>query len=259
VTPDVVVDIGNSRIKWGRCDDGRVVEMVAFPHEKISDWERQAEAWHVNTPSKWAIAGVVPTVVRLLDEWFRSRGHTTAVISSTLFDEDGPTDLTTTVDEVTMIGVDRLLTSLAAVTHAPHRGPVAVVNVGTAMTIDLVTKKGTHVGGVILPGPHLMARSLNNYTAKLPLIEIDPVRPFSIWGTNTEEAIEFGIANAVLGAADQLIWDWAVHVGQPPWVFATGGDVGYLRGFEFTAEVAGFVIDPMLTLEGIRIAAEALP
>ena len=53
----------------------------------------------------------------------------------------------------------------------------------------------------------LMAKSLHGYTAKLPLIEIKPKLPTNIWGRNTESAIQLGIANAVLGVADQLIWD----------------------------------------------------
>jgi type III pantothenate kinase len=93
----------------------------------------------------------------------------------------------------------------------------------------------------------------------LPHIAIDPVLPKRIWGSDTEEAIELGIANAILGAADQLVWDWAARSNEPPCVFVTGGDAAYFRGFVFTADVGQFVIDPTLTLEGIRIAAGALP
>jgi hypothetical protein len=62
----------------------------------------------------------------------------------------------------------------------------------------------------------------------------------------------------VLSTAYQLAWDWAKHTVRSPWVYATGGDVDYFRGFCFPAEVAGFEIDPFLTLDGIRQAAEHL-
>lgn len=258
MTPDIVVDVGNSRMKWGRCEDGKVAEMVSLPHDSPVEWKRQAEAWSVTKDTSWATAGVVPQAMHRFREWLTSRGTQPAIITSELFADEGPTRITTAVDEPSRIGVDRLLTSLAAFSLSPPSSPVAVINVGTATTIDFVTRDGVHVGGVILPGPQLMTRSLNTHTAKLPLIYIDPVLPVNIWGKNTEEAIELGIANAILGAADQLVWDWAVHAEQPPWVYATGGDVGYFHGFVFTADVAGFVIEPNLTLEGIRLAAEAM-
>lgn len=258
MTPDIVVDVGNSRMKWGRCEDGKVAELVSLPHDSPVEWKRQAEAWRVDDLTQWAIAGVVPQTVHRIREWLTAHGTRPAVITSELFADGGSTEITTAVEEISRIGVDRLLTSLAAYSRSPRLSPVAVINVGTAMTIDFVTRVGVHVGGVILPGPQLMSRSLHAHTAKLPLIDIDPVLPVNIWGKNTEEAIELGIANAIIGAADQLIWDWAVHAEQPPWVYATGGDVGYFHGFVFTADVAGFVINPNLTLEGIRLAAEAM-
>ena len=173
--------------------------------------------------------------------------------------EGGLIRFQTAVEEPELIGTDRLLTALAAWKRTPRSRPVVAINVGTAMTIDFVEADGLHRGGAILPGPRLMAKSLHDHTAKLPLVEIDPEPPILLWGPNTEEAIELGIANAILGAADQMVWDWAAKRSLATWVYVTGGDAGYFRGFVFTADVGGFVIDPTLTLDGIRLAAEALP
>ena len=259
MTPDVVVDIGNSRVKWGRCVGGRISEMVSLRHDDPVAWKREAERWGVANAGRWAMAGVSPAAVQRFGDWLAARNATVAHITSDLFAEDGLVELVTVVDEPELVGVDRLLASLAAFTRTQGDVSVVVIGVGTAMTVDFVEPNGEHVGGAILPGPELMARSLHEHTARLPHIAIDPVLPMRIWGANTEDAIELGIANAVLGAADQLVWDWAARSTVPPWVFATGGDVGYFRGFVFTADVGAFVIDPKLTLDGIRIAAEALP
>ena len=102
-----------------------------------------------------------------------------------------------------------------------------------------------------------MARSLNQHTEKLPRVPVNPAVPKRAWGENTEDAIGLGIASAVLGAADQLVSDWAAR-RRPPWVYVTGGDAEYFRGFAFTADVGGLVIDPALTLDGLRLAAAAL-
>ena len=257
MTPDIVVDIGNSRMKWGRCDGVRVAEMVSLPHDSPVEWKRQAEAWGATEQTRWAVAGVVPKEVQRFRDWLATRGGSPAVVTNDLFVDGGPTGFITKVDELHRIGIDRLLTAFAAHHRRRHKlVPVVVINVGTAMTVDFVQGVGGHVGGVILPGPHLMSKSLHTYTAKLPQVNIRPELPTNIWGRNTEEAITLGIANAILGVADQVLWDWAAHVGEPPWVYVTGGDAGYFRGFVFTADVAGFEIDPALTLDGIRLAAE---
>ena len=210
----------------------------------------------VSNTTRWAVAGVVPREIDRLRDWLAARRNTPAVVTNDLFATGGPTGFVTKVDELHRIGIDRLLTAFAACRRHLSLIPTVIINVGTAMTVDFVHRGGVHVGGVILPGPHLMAKSLHDFTAKLPVVDIDPKLPTNIWGTNTESAIRLGIANAILGAADQLLWDWAVHASEPPWVYATGGDVGYIRGYHFTADVAGFEIDPTLTLDGIRLAAE---
>jgi type III pantothenate kinase len=264
VKPDVVVDIGNSRMKWGRVSGGRVAEVVSFAHEDPVGWKRYCELWGLTDPSRWVLAGVVPSVVRRFEGWLAAHGMDCMTITnnhftSGIFDDNVLSGFVTVVEEPEKIGIDRLLTAFAAWQRAPLGASAVALNVGTAMTIDFVESSGTHRGGAILPGPRLMARSLHEYTAKLPLVEIVPELPMTIWGENTESAIEHGIANAILGAADQLVWDWATLREEPPAVFATGGDVGYFAGFVFTADVSNFEIDPALTLEGIRLAAEALP
>jgi type III pantothenate kinase len=259
VTPDVVADIGNSRMKWGRVAEGRMIEVAAFDHDDAIGWKRQCELWGVNESTRWALAGVVPRELQRFEMWLSARGMARVIIDNHLFTDGGPLGFATRVEEPRRIGVDRLLTAFAAWRRTPRGASTIALNVGTAMTIDFVTAKGRHCGGAILPGPRLMARSLHEYTAKLPMVEIAPKLPIMSWGENTEDAIRLGIANAILGAADQMVWDWASCRPVPPWVFATGGDVGYFRQYEFTADLGGFVIDPALTLDGIRIAAEALP
>jgi type III pantothenate kinase len=258
VTPDIVVDVGNSRMKWGRCDAERVRGKVSLAHDTPVDWKDQALIWGASEQTRWVVAGVAPREVERFCGWLASRGTVPTVVTSDLFEAANETGLVTEVESLQQIGVDRLLSSLAAFRRQTVPSPVVVINVGTAMTVDFVKADGVHVGGVILPGPQLMSQSLHNHTAKLPAIKIEPKLPSTFLGRNTEQAIQVGIANAVLSVAYQLVWDWVNHVGRPPWVYATGGDVGYFEGFEFSANVAGFTIDPFLTLEGIRLAAEAM-
>jgi type III pantothenate kinase len=254
MTPDVVVDIGNSRMKWGLCRSGRVREKVSLPLSQSAAWSDQLTGWNITGQDRWAVAGVNPPRLRRFLSWLGTRAGAVATIDHWHFN-----GLTVAVDKPTQVGIDRLLTALAARRIAPADRPVIVINVGTAMTVDLIDVAATFAGGAILPGPTLMARSLHDYTAKLPRVSIDPVKPLATWGRNTRDAIELGIGAAITGAADFLVWEWANRFNPTPSVHVTGGDSGYFSGFEFTADVGPAVINDNLTLEGIRLAAEALP
>jgi type III pantothenate kinase len=260
VRPDIVVDIGNSRVKWGRVVPGGIGEMVAFSHDDAVGWKRGLAAWIRTGTVKWAIAGVHPVQVERFRNWAEARSTEVVEITTTLLISDPPRfSLRVKVEEPDRVWVDRLLSALAAVVRTTVLAPVVVINVGTAMTVDFVDGEGVFAGGAILPGPRLMARSLHEYTAKLPLIDARPVPPLLLWGSNTVEAIRLGIVSAIRGAADQLVWDWTDGRPVSPRVFVTGGDCEYFRGVVFRANISGVEIDPELTLDGIRLAAEALP
>lgn len=258
MTPDVVVDVGNSRVKWGRVADGRIADKVSLPLDDAVAWKRQAEGWRLPPAARWATAGVNPPAMWRLHEWLTAHGWAVRTVTSPELVAAEVPGFRTTVEEPDKVGVDRLLGALAAGRRKPADASAVVVQVGTAMTIDFVRPCGRHVGGAILPGPRLMARSLHQHTAKLPLVEVEPAVPTEVWGENTTDAIRLGVANAVLGAADQMVWDWAAGQGLPPAVFVTGGDAGYFRQFVFTADVS-VCHDPGLVLDGLRLAAEALP
>jgi type III pantothenate kinase len=153
--------------------------------------------------------------------------------------------------------MDRLLNAVAAKSRIQREAPIILVDAGSAVTVDWVDETGTFRGGAIFPGFALMAKALHDYTAQLPDIGV-PARPArALPGTNTREAIEAGVFWAVAGGVQALIrqLEAAERAGPRPAVFLTGGDASLL------AEVleSSVHIWPEMTLEGIRLAAEALP
>jgi type III pantothenate kinase len=262
MTPDVVVDVGNSRVKWGRVVDRRVTDFAALPHDEPVQWKRQAEAWALNAGTSWVVAGVHPPQIMRFVDWATAREDwveavDTARLRSLTFPRQFHLD--PSLPEPESIGVDRVLTALAARSRTPNGIACVVVTVGTAMTVDLVRPDGSFAGGAILPGPTLMARSLSTNTAKLPWVDatadLADFRP----GRNTKEAIEVGLAAGVVGAAKYLVREWSRTMTVAPWVFVTGGAASYLSGVTFPIEPAQVVHDCTLTLDGLRLAAEALP
>lgn len=135
------------------------------------------------------------------------------------------------VDFPERVGIDRMLNAIAARHWRINTGPVIVVDSGTATTVDLATSDGTFRGGSILPGLRLSARALHEYTARLPLLEVDDLAGEwpSVPGRNTVAAIRTGLLLGQLGAVRELIRQLSEAAERlfgeslPPEVLITGG------------------------------------
>jgi type III pantothenate kinase len=246
--PDLVVDVGNSRTKWGRCLDGRVSEFVSLTDD-FTDWNRMAAAWKLSRGSRWVVSSVQPARCAAFVEWADARGDHAIVLDAV---EQLP--LRFGVDEPKRVGMDRLLDAVAARSRCPLGTPAVIVDAGSAVTVDWLDESGAFAGGAIFPGVRLMAKSLNDYTALLPLVSIGSEPP-ALPGTSTPGAIKAGIYSAVIGGVRHLIDQLSAQAGSRPKVFVTGGDGALIAG----ALGEHAVLWPEMTLEGIRLAAEALP
>ena len=243
--PDIVVDIGNSRIKWGRCDGGRVVRVSTLGDDS-AEWDGE-----IGTDSgrlKWAIASVHPDRRDRFRQWIESRGD--AVRS---LDDFRQIPISNSIRQPGSVGLDRLCACLAA-RELFGPGPLLVVQAGTAVVINYVSTAGEFLGGLILPGFHLMAKSLAAGTAGLPQVDFDePMTGYP--GQSTAEAIRNGITLSISSviSSSRHLYQRDYGTGKLK-VVLTGGDSDLLANLiRPPLELA-----PALTLEGIRIAAEAL-
>ncbi len=155
------------------------------------------------------------------------------------------------VDQPSEVGADRLLNALAA--HAAYRGPLVVIDFGTATTFDVVDHDGSYVGGVIAPGINLSIEALHRAAARLPRIGIG--RPQAVIGRGTVPAMQSGIYWGYVAMIEGLVARIKGEFGAPLKVIATGGLAPLL------AEGASVIerIDPDLTLDGMRLLAERNP
>ncbi len=147
------------------------------------------------------------------------------------------------------IGQDRLANAIAV--HRHFGAPSVVVDFGTAVTFDVVSREGAYVGGIIAPGLASMTEYLHEKTALLPRIRIH--EPRAVIGRNTREAMLVGAVYGYRGLVRELIRELRTElkVRQLP-VVATGGYAAFMaQGLpEITA------VRPNLTLEGLRILWE---
>ena len=143
------------------------------------------------------------------------------------------------------VGADRIVNAVAA--YEKFGGPVIIIDFGTATTFCAVDKKGTYLGGAICPGIGISTDALVQRTAKLPRIEV--VRTDKVICRNTVESMQAGVFYGFVGQVDGIVARMRKELGCKAKVVATGG----LAVIVAPATDAIDVVEPMLTLEGLRI------
>lgn len=242
--PAVVVDIGNTRMKWGDCRSGHVSAMASLPPDDPARWSAWLLDQHILTVSRWAVASVHPARSELFLRWIEERGE-----SATLITDYRQIPIRIDVEFPQRVGIDRLLNA-AAVRDRVAAGEAAIlVDAGTAVTVDFLDAEGTFRGGAILPGFRVMAEALHLHTAQLPRAPVGKAVPASP-ARNTEAAIEVGVFWSVVGGVRALIDGYAAMCGGGR-VFVAGGD-GALIAAAIDREVT---VWPEMTLEGARVSA----
>ncbi|MBL8763563.1 MAG: type III pantothenate kinase [Phycisphaerae bacterium] len=157
------------------------------------------------------------------------------------------------------VGQDRLLNALAA--YERTGGACAVIDAGTAVTVDLVDAEGEFKGGAIAPGLRAQLAAMSRSTAQLPPVELpqscdawpsDDEAPRA-FGVTTSEAMTLGVVCGLRGLVRALLERYAASVGAYPRVIATGGDAPFL----FSNEPVVEHIVPDLTLLGMLACVHA--
>ena len=155
------------------------------------------------------------------------------------------------VDRPEEVGADRLLNALAA--HHRYRGPLVVIDFGTATTFDVVDEAGAYLGGVIAPGINLSIEALHQAAARLPRIGIG--RPQAVIERDTVAAMQAGVFWGYVGMVEGIVARIRSEYEAPLKVIATGGLASLFA--EGTTVIER--IDPDITLEGLRLLADRNP
>jgi type III pantothenate kinase len=129
-------------------------------------------------------------------------------------------------------------------------GPTIVVDMGTATTFDVISKKGEFMGGAIAPGLGISADALFSRAARLPRISVK--KPAKIIGTGTVDNIQIGLYYGYIGLVDGILERMIAELGPETKTVATGGLA------KLIAEGSKYIgaVDEMLTLTGLRIVYE---
>lgn len=235
---DLVLDIGNYRLKGAIFVEDRLLELFTLPLEP--------------TPLKeklrlWRLARILVSSVNQTKE----KDLLATLPFYTLLDFSKvkvPLD----VDEPQEVGHDRIANVYGALFHFPQNDCI-VVDMGTAVTFDYVGCNGHYLGGAIYPGVEIGAKGLAQYTARLPAVDVE--KPETSVGKTTKTHIQSGLYWGLLGAIERITFEIRSQSENPSnvKVLATGGLL-VKWGESFTEDLKELVdlIDPALTLIGLH-------
>ena len=244
----LLIDIGNTRIKWARLENGVLQPQSAAPH---ADWVVDTFVETVlrrgNRADRVLVGNVAGTrmgeVVRsaVAQTWqLQAEFVTSTPIAG---------GIRNAYPQPAKLGVDRWLAMIGA--HALEEGPVCVVSVGTAMTIDGVAADGRHLGGVIVPGPDLMVASLLKNTSDIAQRAKHGVTGDGLFADNTLGAIRQGAEHALAALIERAVGTMRRSLNEAPKLLVTGGATDRIEkaiGLPYRAV-------PDLVLQGLAVLA----
>ena len=199
----LLFDVGNTRLKWGLLERGRINRTGSVTRSKIHDS---------------GFASLVTRLPRRVDRVFASNvaGASFATRLSGVIGihcgcdihfahcEKQAYGVTNSYRQPRRMGVDRWVALIGA--RSEFRGAICIVDAGTAVTIDALDKNGVHQGGQILPGLALMGRALRSDTSDISApkrLPGDPGHGMAMFANNTDGAVQSGAVNAVCGAIER--------------------------------------------------------
>ena len=249
----LVLDAGNSNITIGAFDGRKLVShwRLRTVHEQTADeWGillRNLFApanLDISTVDGMIISSVVPPIDSTLAFTAQRYFHTEAMFV-------GPRTnigLTIRYDNPEEVGADRLVNGVAG--FYKYGGPCVVVDFGTTINFDVISRDAEYLGGAIAVGIGISIKALFTKTARLPLVDFRP--PKDVVGTNTVASIQSGLYFGAVGMIDGILERVIAKMGPDTKAIATGGQAHMIvSGSKYLK-----ILDEDLTLEGLQMIWE---
>lgn len=249
----LVIDIGNTNITAGIFKGAKLLGKTKVPTYSYSSYIRRFKVLikeadiEVSRVGEAIVSSVVPlALARLMVELRRMSG----TIKITVIGKDLKVPIRNMYRIKNEVGQDRLVNAFAA--KVLYGTPAVIVDFGTAVTFDIISKRGDYLGGLILPGIELSLSSLYRNTALLPKVELESAS--SIIGRDTVNSMRGGILFGFGAMCDGLIAKYKKILGKSTKVIATGGNAPLIKRYAKSIQK----IDEELTLKGLQLISNTL-
>lgn len=241
----LLVDIGNSRLKWAGAEGEALTGQACVRYEGASLASTLDGHWADRVrPGSVLVASVRDSdVTDALRRWVSDRWD----LDAQLVVPDGESHgVSNAYTEPGRLGADRWAALIAA--RHLHHGPACIVDCGTAVTVDALAGNGEHLGGLILPGLTMMRRSLTERTDGIGEAVSGEV---SLLARNTADGVTAGTLYTLVAAIDRIVADVGAEIGKEVVHILTGGD-----GETVLPLLAGtWEHEPDLVLRGLAVIA----
>lgn len=243
----LLVDLGNSRLKWVLNAPGRW-ELGMALHQGEDMTRLLDDAWGaLEAPQRIVMTSVAAKELRqALDQWATRRW---SLVPYVVQAQRAQLGVTNSYREPASLGADRWAALIGA--RALTQTPACIVDCGTAVTVDALSADGVFLGGAIFPGLRLLRQSLAQGAAALPLAFGDDT---SCLARATADGIAAGTMLGLLGAIERMLVEQQKVIGPGMQVFLTGGDAPLLAARLTQPAIA----IPDLVLKGLARIADTL-
>lgn len=245
---DLLVDIGNARIKWGLQDGDSWTDGEAQLHKGRAFKDIARPIWKdLVQPERVIVSNVAGREYeKSVQTWIKRRWK---VVPEFLRSQASQCGVTNAYQVPERLGADRWANLIAA--HAYYPGPAVIIDCGTAITIDALDAAGRHLGGLIVPGIDLMSAALVGNAAGIELNEPGS-QSVSLLGSSTESAVAGGVLYTAVALVDRVCQDLRAELGKATGMLLTGGDAGRLLPLLDSRPVH----DANLVLKGLSVFAK---
>ena len=245
----LLIDIGNTRVKWASLHNNDVGEQYAASH---AGWTAQDIHNRIIANSKRPAAVLISNVGgahigQLLIDLIKAVWNITPHFVRTSATAAG---VQCGYSQPEKLGVDRWLGVIAG--YHLVKANACIVSVGTAMTVDGVLADGQHLGGAIVPGPDMMVGSLMKNTSDIAAHAMHGEQRTTLFADNTLAAVQQGSAHALAALAERAVHDMYKQYAQAPVLLLTGG-----ASDKIARELRiPFQVVPDLVLRGLAIVSK---
>jgi type III pantothenate kinase len=242
----LLVDIGNTRVKWGRVEDGRLVAGTPFPSDGADLQDHLDRQWRaLGAPDAVYVSNVIGAeTAGRMTEWIVR--HWSCPVRCVRTEAQGY-GVVNGYERPEQLGVDRWVGLIAL--RRDHALPACVADCGTALTFDVLDADGRHLGGLIAPGPALMKRALMQETRGVRAVD---GRAPEFLGRDTAAGVASGVIRACAGLVEKSVRETAEYLGCTPTLVLSGGD-GEAIG---RCLAVPYRLEPDLVLRGLFTIAE---